>query len=188
MRRYFIAALAALGLMAFGGSAAEAASIRVCAPSTASAALGPAQVKAQTSGNLYSTNARGCVLIPSSDLGDFQSMGYAPNGELLSLVVTGITAQNFTSIVLPATTYLREIIVQNTTANAVTGGIKVGTTAGGTDVVAALTCGANCLTFVADAALLKRTFSSTAAQALSIDAVTGWNSASVNVTVIYGYF
>lgn len=188
MRKVALIGLAALAGLLSLHPPADASSIRVCSSIPAGAAPGPAQVKAPTSGNLYSTNSRGCVLIPASDLGDFNSMGYIPNGELQSLVVTGITAQNFSSIILPASAYIREIIVQNTTANAVTGGIKVGTTAGGTDVVTALTCGASCLTFVADSALSKRVFSATATQALSIDAVTGWNSASVNVTVIYGFF
>jgi len=136
-------------------------------------------------GNTYSLNGLGCALIRSGDVGYFQSQGYLPAGNFFSIAKTGITAQDFASLVLPAGAYINQIVVANTTANAVTGGIKVGTTAGGTDVVAALTCAANCLTFVADASLSKRIFSATAAQTLSIDAVTGWNSASVDVTVFY---
>lgn len=87
---------------------------------------------------------------------------------------------------VPAGYYIKDIFVENTTANAVTGGIKVGTTDGGVDVVAALAVGANALTYVLDAALLKRIFSLTAATTLYFDAVTAFNSASLNVTIILG--
>ncbi len=89
------------------------------------------------------------------------------------------------SIVLPANAVIRDVIVQNTTANAVTGGIKFGTTAGDVDIVAALTTGANGLVFVTDALLLKRYFSASATQSIFFDAVVAWNSANVNITVIY---
>ena len=98
-----------------------------------------------------------------------------------ALSITGANS----SIVLPANAYILGIQVENLTANAVTGGLKIGTTAGGVDVVAALTVGASAKTFVLDAALLLRFFSSTAPQTIYLDAVTAWNSAKLNVRVIY---
>jgi hypothetical protein len=50
----------------------------------------------------------------------------------------------------------------------VTGCIAIDTTSGGADVVAVQAYGANCLVFVADSALLKRVFSTTAQQAIFI--------------------
>lgn len=95
-----------------------------------------------------------------------------------------IAAAANTSITVPAGHAISQIIVENTTANAVTGGVRVGTTAGAADVVAALAVGANALTFVADAAVLKRFFSRTASQTLFVEAVVAWNSASLNFFVV----
>lgn len=96
-------------------------------------------------------------------------------------------ANDFTFDV-PAGHYIRDIIIVNNTANAVTGGLKFGTTAGGTDVVSSVAVGANATTFVADSALAKRLFSKTAIQTIYVADVTAWNSANVDVTVIIGRF
>lgn len=87
------------------------------------------------------------------------------------------------TISIPGGFRVMGIAYANTTANAVTGGIKIGTTSGGTDVVAAQAVGANAIGTVADADILKRLFSRTAAQTLYIQAVTAWNSASVELSL-----
>lgn len=97
-------------------------------------------------------------------------------------ILAATAAGNF---VLPANCVLRDIIVANTTANAITGGLKIGTTAGAVDIVAALAVGANAFVFVTDALLLKRAFSATVPQQIFYDAVTAWNSANVNIHFIY---
>lgn len=84
---------------------------------------------------------------------------------------------------VPAGYKIDSIVMRNLTANAVTGGIRIGTTAAGVDVVAAQAVGANALLQVADSALLKRAFSMTAVQQLFIEAVTAWNSANVEIYV-----
>jgi hypothetical protein len=185
-----IAALAALASLTFG-TLAEASSLRVCAPSAAGAAVGPSQVKAATSGNLYSTNARGCVLIPSSDLGDFQAMGYISNAEPQVMVVTtgvltGTTAVQVGS--LPASAFIKDIVIENTTTNAVTGGIDIGKTSGAADIVAAKVCAASCLTTVLDSAILLRVFSTTVAQPIWVLGHTAGNSANLTLTITYGFF
>ena len=102
---------------------------------------------------------------------------------LQKIVLSGQTiAANFT---LPANCVIREVLAFNTTANAVTGGIKFGTTSGATDIIAALAVAASATAFTADAALLKRFFSPTASQQIFFDAVSSWNSANVNLTIIY---
>lgn len=93
----------------------------------------------------------------------------------------GMTAAD--TIQVPANSYIDKIIVKNNNGNAITGGLKFGTTAGGVDVVAALAVGANA--FVAANPLLS-VFSKTAAQTIHIDAVTLWNGANVDVTIVYG--
>jgi len=96
----------------------------------------------------------------------------------------GISAAN-SSLSIPANAVIHSITVVNKTANAITGGLKFGTTNGGTDVVAALTVGSSALAPVLDAALLLRMFSTTLTQNLYVDAVVAWNSASVDIHITY---
>lgn len=189
MRKLALIALALAGLLSL--NPASASSIRVCAPSSAGAALGPAQVKAPTSGTQYGLNARGCVLIASSDLSDFQSMGYTSNGELQSMVVSTGVLTTTTSVQvasLPASAYIASIIIENTTTNAVTGAIDIGKTTGAADIVSAKVCAASCLTTVLDSAILLRVFSKTAAQPIWVTGHTDGNSANLTLTIIYGFF
>lgn len=191
MRRLALIVALAVAAAALSFAPASASSIRVCAPISAGAAPGPAQVKAVTSGNLYSTNARGCVLIPSSDLGDFQSMGYLSTGELQSMVVSTGVLTTTTSVQvasLPASAYIAAIIIENTTTNAVTGAIDIGKTTGAADIVSAKVCGASCLTTVLDSAILLRVFSKTAVQPIWVTGHTDGNSANLTLTIIYGFF
>jgi hypothetical protein len=92
---------------------------------------------------------------------------------------------DFTFIV-PANCFIDSIIIINNNANAVTGGLKFGTTAGGTDVVSSVAVGANAFTHVADSALAKKVFSKTANTTIYVQDVTAWNSANVDVNVIIG--
>ncbi len=87
--------------------------------------------------------------------------------------------------IIPMGAAIRDIIIVNTTANAITGGLKIGTTSGGTDVVAAQAVGANAVIAISDSALLKRFFSLTANQALFFDAVSAWNNASLTIIITY---
>jgi Protein of unknown function (DUF2793) len=89
-----------------------------------------------------------------------------------------------TSLIVPAGWALDQIHFAETAGNAVTGGIKIGTTAGGTDVVAAQAVGANALDTIADANVLKKVFSRSSAQTLFVQAVTGWNAASVELSFV----
>jgi hypothetical protein len=95
--------------------------------------------------------------------------------------LTAVT--NDTTFTVPAGYMIESIAIRNTTANAVTGGIKIGTTSGGTDVVAAQAVGASALVVIADAAILLRYFSATADTTLYLQDVTAWNSASLEVWV-----
>lgn len=88
------------------------------------------------------------------------------------------------SFSLPANHVIDSIYVKNNTANAVTGGIKFGSTSGATDVVVALTVGASALVQVFDAALLLKFFSTSAPQTIFYDAVVAWNNANVDISVL----
>jgi len=107
-----------------------------------------------------------------------------PGVPINQISLTGVTSNTTTSI--PANCYIDSIFIKNTTANAVTGGIRIGTTDGGTDVVIALAVGANAILVIPAATLLKQVFSTTAPQTLYIQTVTLWNSASLNINIIYG--
>lgn len=110
-------------------------------------------------------------------------MGPGTTPLLQRIRLTAQTGAN--SFWLPANAVLRDVIVVNTTVNAITGGLKFGTTSGGTDIVAALAVGASGLVFVTDALLLKRYFSASVAQQIFFDTVTLWNSASVEIDIYY---
>lgn len=105
-------------------------------------------------------------------------------GSAIILKTTGLTAASSLGT-LPIGAVIQQIVVQNVTVNAVTGGIKIGTTAGGVDVVAAQPVGANALTSIASASIALQVFSTVATQQLFIDAVGAWNSANVSVWILY---
>lgn len=94
-----------------------------------------------------------------------------------------VTAAN-SALILPANAQILNIIVTNTTGNAITGGLKIGTTAGATDIATALAVGANGFVSLGTN-LLKSIFSSSATQQIFIDAVGSWGSASVTITIPY---
>ncbi len=84
---------------------------------------------------------------------------------------------------IPAYYAVKSIYIDNTTANAVTGGIDGGTTAGGEEVFAAETVGANATVSLDPNEILDDLYAVTAGK-LYIYAHTAWNSASVNVVVV----
>jgi hypothetical protein len=94
----------------------------------------------------------------------------------------GITA-NDSSIILPASAHIMQIVLKETAGNSITGGLDIGTAAAGAQIVSALAVSGNDFKAVFDAALLLRVFA--AAQTIFIAAHTGWNSASLNVNIIY---
>jgi len=200
IRRLLIAlSVAALALVAFvtpPKQRAIAAQSVLCAPDGYNTAAGARTIGGTLSqvpsGTVYSLNSNGCTIVAQADIGYFLSQGFAPGPpfgpNILFTTGTWTGTTSFQVGNLPVGTYIQHIIFSNSTANAVTGGIAVGTTSGGADVVAAQACGANCLVFVADSALLKRVFSTTAQQAIFITPVTAGNNANVTATVVFGYF
>jgi hypothetical protein len=84
------------------------------------------------------------------------------------------------TIPVPQGASIRDIHIRNNTANAVTGGIKVGTVAGGTDVLAAGAVAANALvSFVP----LIGAANPAASRTIYVDAVTAWNSANIDIAI-----
>jgi hypothetical protein len=192
--RHLVLAAAAFAGLLIVQPPAQAANEYLCAPRPV-AATSPGRVtNPGTSGGSYVLNGQGCAVISesNSDAAYFKSQGYTQGPNLFSIVfstgvLTGTTPVQVTPA-LPPGTAIRDIYVNNTTSNAVTGGVDIGTTSGAADVVSALTCAASCLTFVADSALLKRVFSLTAQQALFVLGHTAGNSSNLTLTITYSYF
>lgn len=106
-------------------------------------------------------------------------------GALANGALQAVNQASAFQLVLPAGAYILGIIINNKTANAITGGLKAGTTAGAVDVLTAQTVGANLLGQVLDAAILKRTFSRSGSQTLFFDAVVAWNGAIIDIYIPY---
>lgn len=193
----FLSALAVAALLAWTAPA-KAAVVYMCQGDVSGASTGARTIggtgSAVPSATLYTLNSAGCAVILQADVGFFQSQGFTQqSSDNTILFTTGVATgtTNFVIGVIPANAYIRNILFSNAAAAAVTGGISIGTTANGADVVAAQACAANCLTFTTDALLLKRVFPATqpsAAQTLNAAAVTAWNNANVTITVVYAYF
>lgn len=86
------------------------------------------------------------------------------------------------TLVIPAYHAIKSIFVDNLTANAMTGGLDLGSTAGGEEVAAAKALGANATVSYTPAQILVDLFAVTD-QTLYIYAHTAWNSASIEVIV-----
>jgi len=110
-------------------------------------------------------------------------MGLNLQGEMSAIVVAGVIANGALTPDIPAGYVIRRVYLRNTTANAVTGGINIGTTSLGNDVVAALAVVGNAFALIPLTSVLKTAFSATASQTLFISAVGAWNSASVDVVI-----
>jgi hypothetical protein len=80
--------------------------------------------------------------------------------------------------------YIEGLIFQNLNANAITGGVNVGSSVGAADIVSALAVAGNALIVVADALILKRAFSAVAPTSLFVSAGGSWNGASLNIKTV----
>lgn len=191
--RHLIAA-ATMSLAAFA-LPAQAAQINMCAPDVAGGVQGPRTIGGTLSpvpsGTIYILNPQGCALVAQGDVGYFQSQGFTQASSQQTILFTTGVATGTTDFVIgsvPAGAYIQQLIFSNSVAAAVTGGVSIGTTANGVDVVAAQAVGSSGLTYTTDALTLKRVFSLTAATPLHAAAVTAWNSTNVTITIVYGYF
>lgn len=186
------AALAAAALIA-SLAPSQAFQASLCAPEAAGTGPMARRVVNPNTSTGYQLNSAGCAVFAQADVGYFITQGYTPGPTQNSILYnTGSLPSSGTTDIpigsIPAGNYIQHIIVENKTASAVTGGLAFGTTANATDIVTALTCGASCLTYVTDANLKLRVFSTTAAQVIHMAPVTSSNSANLNVTVVYAPF
>ena len=126
----------------------------------------------------------------NSELGQLHALS-----PCFSIYAGPYTAQSTTanSPVLPANAYILTFVVQETTGNAVTGGIDIGTAgSSGQQIVAAYAVGANGIVSIPQASILLFTFGTTGpskAQQIFFNAHTNWtDTASINVTILACYY
>ncbi|MCK4578031.1 MAG: hypothetical protein KAU50_04530, partial [Candidatus Marinimicrobia bacterium] len=103
---------------------------------------------------------------------------YLPSNHVERYVKKGIAADTSLTDVVPAGYRIDSIVLKETAGNAITGGLKIGTAAGGTDVVNGQAVAANALV---DCTLALAVFSLTTAQSLYVADVTSWNGASIDL-------
>lgn len=185
MNRHFTRALLVAGLLIGSIVAASAGQVQVCRPSEPAKAAGPGPIRA-ASGTTYTANNRGCALVSFTDAPSFLAQGFTYDPPVI--IINQMSATR--TVQLPAGATIRQIVVQETSGGAVTGGLKIGTTANGGDVATGLTCAGNCVLTVLDSSILKKSFSSTASQNLIFDTNTGSYASGprINVTIFYRYF
>jgi hypothetical protein len=98
------------------------------------------------------------------------------------ITLPAVTAN--TTATVPAGYVIDDVFIQETAGNAVTGGIKIGTVSGGTQIAASIAVPANSFTRTLPGSLTTSgPFSPTLAQTIYIQAVTAWNAANVNIII-----
>jgi hypothetical protein len=186
------AALAFAGAAFLATAPAYAASVTLCEFDQASKASGPRRVVNPNTGDAYVTNGQGCALILYSDVGYFQSQGWTLGTPYIAQSNQGNVQTGGLTFVLPAGTIIRDIIWQEVSNVTPTGGIRMGTTSGGSQVVAGFALAASSLVSTPEVSMLERVFPTTTSiltpTTLYVTPVTSWAGSAVDVTVIYGYF
>jgi hypothetical protein len=193
-------AAAAIAALLFAIAPASANVINMCQGDVSGASTGSRTIggslSAVPSGTTYVLNGAGCANILAQDVGYFLSQGYTlPSGLPSMQIVIPTTATGTTAFqigTLPPNAAIVGVYASNTDAShAVTGGINIGSTSGGNDIVAGANFSLNTATVNAptQANIATRLFSTTAGQAIFTNAVTSWNTpTTVTITVSYTYF
>ena len=101
-------------------------------------------------------------------------------------VQTGTTSVNIGSI--PANCVVYNVVYNNTTANAVTGGINLGNVGSATAVLSATAVGASATVSTAVAPTPTNSSGYVSGGALFAAAVTAWNSANITITLTYACY
>jgi len=116
------------------------------------------------------------LYLSSSSVGSLHPIG-DPRVVFLTMVTNS-------TLSIPAGHAIDDIFIRNTTANVVTGGLRIGTTGGASDIAAGIAVPGSAFLRVMPSSLINSgPFSPTAAQTIFIEAITAWNSASLVVVV-----
>jgi hypothetical protein len=195
-----LALVAGLALLA-PSSAFAAASLQVthafiCTPEVTVGTAGPRLIVNTASTAVpqpsYQTNSQGCALVATADVGFFLSQGYTfgiNEGVQIQNAITANLTGGTSQLLLPAYGFIKYIVIEETAGNAITGGVNIGDAGSATRFGSAVAVGANANVVVVPTNLTGSSNTGVpAADTVLIAAVTAFNSASINVTVIFGYF
>jgi hypothetical protein len=182
------AALALAPLPAFAAASLQVTHAFLCAPEVSGGATGPRLVvntaSTATPQPSYQLNSAGCALIASADVGFFLAQGYTTGtneGVQQQNAITANLTAGTSQLILPAYGFIKYIVIEETAGNAITGGVNIGD--------AGLAVGANANVVIVPTNLTGSANTGVpTADTILIAAVTAFNSASINVTVIFGYF
>jgi hypothetical protein len=150
-------------------------------------------LSAVPSGSIYTLNGSGCTLVAVGDVAYFLSQGFAFGAQTGMIQYAGLTsASSATSVLigtLPQGAVIQSILLAETAGAAITGGVAIGTTSSGTNIVTAQALGANGLLVVADASVTKIIGSTgtTLANPVYATCVTSCNAGSVTISIIYWF-
>ena len=194
LKLLFAAALSALApSSALAAASTQTLHAFLCAPEPAAGSAGPRFVTNPTTGNGVTLNSAGCGLFLNVDAAFFLAQGFTYGANLQVAQGIGITgsgtASVFTGITLPAYAQIVSIVLEETAGNAVTGGLNISNPGGASGIASAVALSANATVSVADSALNAGRIYSPAgvptAAPVNLAAVTSWNSAVVNISIIY---
>jgi hypothetical protein len=199
MRLPQLALAAGLALL-LPSSAQAAASLQVthaflCAPEVSVGTAGPRLI-VNTSSTAspqpsYQTNSQGCALIATPDVGFFLSQGYTfgtNEGVQIQNAITATTTGTTSTIQLPAYGFVKYIVIEETAGGSITGGVNVGDSGSATRFASAVAVSANANTVIVPTALTGSANTGVPAADTVLVAGTFAGGASLNVTVIFGYF
>ena len=199
VRAALIAALALLPFAVPFEAAHAAASSQtthafLCAPAPAVGQAGPRRVVNPNTSTAYQLNGDGCALFVNADVGWALTQGFYTGPSLFTLQATGIsggasgTASVSTGLTLPAYGIIVGFVLCETAGNAVTGNLNIGDAGSATRFGSAVALGANACVTVSPTVSIVVLSGVPTAETILLAAVTSWNNASVNVTVLYSYF
>ena len=165
----------------------------LCAPEPSVGVAGPRRVvntaSTATPQPAYTLNAIGCALIANPDVGFFLSQGFTVGVNEGVAQQNAIVANGTLTVTLPAYGFIKYIVIEETAGNAITGGLNIGDAGLATRFGSAVAVGANANVVIVPTSLTGSANTGIpVADAVTVAAVTAFNSASVNISVIFGYF
>jgi hypothetical protein len=167
----------------------------VCTPEVSVGTAGPRLI-VNTSSTAspqpsYQTNSQGCALVATADVGFFLSQGYTfgvNEGVQIQNAITATTTGATSTIQLPAYGFVKYIVIEETAGGSITGGVSVGDSGSATRFASAVAVSANANTVVVPTNLTGSANTGVPAADTVLVAGTFAGGASLNVTVIFGYF
>jgi len=195
--KFVLAAIFVLApIPAFAAASLQVTHAFLCSPEVSVGTAGPRLIVNTSSSAVpqpsYQTNSQGCALIATPDVGFFLAQGFTfgtNEGVQIQNAITANTTGTTSTIQLPAYGFIKYIVIEETAGNAITGGVNIGDSGSATRFGSAVAVGANANVVVVPTNLTGSANTGVpAADTILIAAVTAFNSASINVTVIFGYF